>query len=75
MLATALKSAYLLADVENYITLSLEFMAEKICRSAETKCKVQSDLLQLICVSYTVSSVFVTLSACIQQIKAGYIPV
>ena len=48
---TALRSAYLLADVQDYITLSLEYIAEEICRSAETKTRIQLCLLQVICVS------------------------
>ncbi|XP_067935150.1 trafficking protein particle complex subunit 11-like [Watersipora subatra] len=49
VVTTALRSAYLLADLQNYITLSLEFLAEEICRSVESKTKAQVDLLQVIC--------------------------
>ena len=59
VIMTALRSAYLLADVQDYITLSLEYIAEEICRSAETKTRIQLCLLQVICVSNRGFSFFV----------------
>lgn len=53
VLTTALRSAYLLASVQDYITLSLEMLAQEICRSNETKTRIQVDLLNVICVSAT----------------------
>lgn len=51
VLTTAIKSAYLLASVEDFIRLSLELMADEVTRSVETKTRVQVDILQVVCVS------------------------
>lgn len=51
VLTTAIKSAYLLANIPDYIKLSLEMMAEEIVRSVETKTRIQVDILQAVTVS------------------------
>ena len=51
ILTTAIKSAYLLANIKDYIKLSLELMATEITRSIETKTRIQVDILQVVCVS------------------------
>lgn len=50
VLTTAIKCAYLLADVQDYIKLCIELMAEQINRSIETKTRIQADLLQSVSV-------------------------